>query len=94
MVVQFNFLLDEGGFVLSPDGTFRVDFGKIAQAVRDLDHELLTTEAKGDYTAAKKMLDSAKLNPAVQKAIDRMTAIPTDIDPAFVTAEEIAPEKR
>src|SRR5438874_260707 len=94
MVVQFNFLLDKGGFVLNPDGTFRVDFGKIAQAVRDLDHELLTVEAKGDYTAAKKMLDSAKLNPAVQKAIDRMTAIPTDIDPAFVTAEEVAPEKK
>ena len=94
MVVQFNALLEGGGFVLNPDGSFHVDFSKIAQAVRDLDHELLTVEAKGDYAAAKKMLDSAKLNPAVQKAIDRMTAIPTDIDPAFVTAEEIAPEKK
>ena len=94
MVVQFNALLEGGGFVLNPDGSFHVDFSKIAQAVRDLDHELLTVEAKGDYAAAKKMLDSAKLNPAVQKAIDRMSAIPTDIDPAFVTAEEIAPEKK
>ena len=94
MVVQFNALLEGGGFVLNPDGSFHVDFSKIKQAVRDLDHELLTVEAKGDYAAAKKMLDSAKLNPAVQKAIDRMTAIPTDIDPAFVTAEEIAPEKK
>ena len=39
------------------DGTFAVDFAKIKPAVRDLDHELLTIEATGDYATGKAMLD-------------------------------------
>ena len=64
------------------DGTFAVDFAKIKGAVRDLTHDLLTIEATGDYAAAKKMLDTlGVVRPAMQRAIDGLKAIPTDIDP-------------
>jgi hypothetical protein len=59
MAMQVNYLTDQGGFVAHPDGTFEVNFDKIRAAVRDLDHELLTLEATGDYAGAKKMLDEA-----------------------------------
>ena len=92
MAMQMNYLLDKGGFVAQPDGTFAVDFSKIKQAVRDLDHDLLTLEATGDYAAAKKMLtDLAVLRPEVQRAISKLDDIPTDIEPIFVTAEKLAP---
>ncbi len=91
MALQMSYLLDKGGFVARPDGTFAVDFDKIKGAVRDLDHELLTVEATGDYATAKRMLDDlAVLRPPVQKALAGLTDIPTDIEPIFVTAEEIA----
>jgi hypothetical protein len=92
MAMQFNYLLDKGGFRANPDGTFSVDFDKIKPAVRDLDHDLLTLEATGDYEGAKKMLDDlGVIRPEVQKALDRLAHIPTDIEPLFVTADHVAP---
>lgn len=80
--LQFNYLSDKGGFVANSDGTFRVDFGKIKSAVRALDHDLLTLEAHGDYQGAKHFLDTlAVVRPPMQKALDQMKNLPTDIDP-------------
>ena len=91
--VQLNYLLDKGGFRAMPDGTFAVDFSKIKDAVRQLDHDLLTVEAEGNYAGAKRMLDElGVIRPEVQKALDRLGDIPTDIAPQFVTASQVAPE--
>jgi hypothetical protein len=93
MAVQFNYLSDHSGFVQSSDGTFSVDLAKIKQAVRDLDHDLLTIEAEGNYAAAKKLLDEmGVVRPNLKKVLDGMQDIPTDIEPVFVTANEIAPQ--
>src|SRR5579862_847710 len=92
MAVQFNYLMDKGGFVEHGDGTFSVNMDKIKQAVRDLDHDLLTIEAEGNYAGAKKMLDSlGVVRPVLKRAFEKLSSIPTDIDPIFVTAESIAP---
>ena len=92
MAIQVNYLLDKGAFVAEADGTFSVNLEKAKTAVRDLDRELLTMEAEGNYAAAKKMLDGAgTLNPQFQKGLARLQDVPTDIAPRFVTAEELAP---
>jgi len=93
MAVQFNYLLDKGGIVQHGNGTFSVDMNKIKQAVADLDHDLLTIEAEGDYAGAKKLLDSmGVVRPTLKRALDSLKDIPTDIEPIFVTADELAPE--
>jgi hypothetical protein len=62
----------------------------VKDAVRDLTHDLLTVEAQGDYAGAKKMLDTLSvIRPEVQKAMDKLQGIPTDIEPEFVTADEL-----
>jgi hypothetical protein len=95
MAFQFNFLMDKGGFLQNADGTFSVNFTKIKSAVRDLTNTLLMLEANGDYAAAKKMLDElVVIRPATKKALDSLQGIPVDIEPKFVTADEIAPEGR
>lgn len=95
MALQVNYLTDKGGFIARPDGTFEVDFGKIKAAVRDLDHELLTLEATGDYAGAKRMLDElGVVRPNMTKALDSLTGIPVDIEPVFVTANELAASAR
>jgi hypothetical protein len=82
MALQFNYLMDKGAFVAKPDGTFAVDFTKIKPAVRDLVHDLLEIEATGDYARAKKTLEQmGVIRPDLQKAIDRLKDIPTDIEP-------------
>lgn len=93
MAFQFNFLVDHGGFVENPDGTFSVNMAKIKTAVRDLTHTLLTLEANGDYNAAKKMLtEMVVIRPATQKVLDRLNDIPVDIEPQYVTAQELTPK--
>ncbi|MDP8985057.1 MAG: hypothetical protein M3N97_08425 [Pseudomonadota bacterium] len=88
MAVQFNYLLDKGAYVHNRNGTFSVDFAKIRDAVLSLDHDLLTLEATGDYSGAKKMLAQLSvIRPDVQRALDRLKSLPTDIEPIFVTAE-------
>jgi hypothetical protein len=94
MAVQFNSLLDRGAFVEHGDGTFSVDMTKIKGAVQDLDHDLLTLEAEGNYAGAKQMLDTlGVLRPVLNRAFDRLGGIPTDIEPIFVTADTLAPSK-
>jgi len=92
MAIQFNYLMDKGAFVQKADGTFSVDIAKMKAAVVELDHDLLTIEAEGNYAGAKKMLDELGVTrPALRKALDSLHGIPTDIEPIFVTADELAP---
>jgi hypothetical protein len=92
MAMQFNYLMDKGAFVPHGDGTFSVDMAKAKDAVKDLDHDLLTIEAQGDYAAAKKMLDElGVVRPVLKRALAKLQDIPTDIEPIFVTAEELVP---
>ena len=95
MAMQVNYLIDKGGFVARPDGTFAVDYAKIKDAVRDLTHDLLTVEAEGDYAGAKKMLDTlGVLRPEFKQALDKLGDIPVDIEPIFVTADQVAPQAK
>lgn len=94
MAIQFNFYLDKGGFVDHGDGTFSVDVPKMKEAVKELDHDLLTLEAEGNYAGAKKLQDEmGNIRPALQKALDRLQGIPTDIEPIYVTAQRLTGSK-
>jgi hypothetical protein len=64
--------------------------------VAGLDHELLTLEATGDYAGTKKLMsEMMMLRPEVQRALERLKGVPTDIEPVFVTADALAsPAKR
>jgi len=88
MAVQMNYLGDRGAFVFNSDGTLDVNVAKFKSAVRELDHDLLTIEATGDYASAKKMLDNVR---ELAVATHRLKDIPTDIEPVFVTADQLAP---
>jgi Peptidase family M49 len=93
MALQFNYLVDKGGFVPNPNGTYSVDLDKISGAVSDLTGELLTIEATGDYAKAKDMLTRlGVIRPAVQRRLDVLKDIPVDIAPKFVTADQLAPD--
>ena len=61
-----------------------MNFEKIKPAVRDLVHELLTIEATGDYTRASHMLrEMGVVRPALQRTLNSLADVPTDIAPKF-----------
>ena len=52
----------------TPDGTFAVNYAKMKAAVRDLTHDLLTLEAKGDYAGCEADAGHAGGDPACDAA--------------------------
>jgi Peptidase family M49 len=88
IAVQLNYLLDAGAFKVMPGGTFAVDDAKIADAVTALTRDIMTLQAQGDYARAKDLLDRlGTVRPEVQRVLDRLTAVPVDIEPRFTSAE-------
>ncbi len=87
--LQFNYLLDEGGIKMDEaTGMFSIDTSKIKDAVRKLTGEILTIEAEGSFEKAKAMLDKyALIRPAMQKALDKLSEVPVDIEPNFTLAK-------
>ena len=86
--LQFNYLLEKGGFVFRPEGGegLSVDFGKIRGAVASLCREILTIQANGDKRAAAALLDKYGVNsPAVEWATRRLVeaGVPIDIEPEY-----------
>jgi len=90
VAVQFNYLLDAGGFVAHGDGTFGVDVAKMKTGVAGLTHDIMTIQAEGDYAKAIALRDRlGVVRPPVQRALDKMTAIPVDIEPKFTSAAQL-----
>jgi len=90
IALQLNWLLNAGAFRVETDGTFAVDAARIKDAVRQLTSEIMTLQAEGDYARAKEMLARlAVMRPEIQRALDRLEAIPVDIEPKFTTAEAL-----
>ena len=88
--IQLNYLLDQGGFKINGDGTFSVDAGKIRDAVIALTREIMTLQAEGSYAKAKQMIDTlGVLRPPTKAVLDKLTSVPVDIEPRFVTAIDL-----
>jgi len=90
VAIQLNYFLDNGGVIVAADGTFGVDAAKFRQNVTDLTRDLMTMQAVGDYAAAKQLLDKyANIRPPSQAVFDKLKTVPVDIEPRFVTADEL-----
>ena len=75
---------------VASDGTFAVDAAKIKQNVTDLTRDLMTMQAVGDYAAAKQLMDKyVNIRPQAQSVFDKLKGVPVDIEPRFVTANEL-----
>ena len=88
--IQLNYLLDKGGFKVNSDGTFAVDTAKIRDAVTSLTGEIMTLQAEGSYAKARQMIDTlGVLRPPTKAVLDKLSSVPVDIEPRFVTALDL-----
>jgi hypothetical protein len=90
LAIQLNYLLDQGAVTVGADGTFAVVDGRIREAVTNLTRDIMTMQATGDYAAVQALLTKyVVIRPEVQRVLDRLTDVPVDIEPRFVTAREM-----
>jgi Peptidase family M49 len=91
IAIQLNYLLDQRGFEINPDGTFKVNPDRIKEGVTGLTREIMTIQAEGDYAKAKALGDRlGMVRPPVQKALDKLVDVPVDIEPRFTTAAQLS----
>jgi hypothetical protein len=90
VAIQLNYFLDNGGVTVAADGTFAVDPVKIKENVTALTRDLMTLQAVGDYAAGRQMLDKlANIRPQAKAVFDKLSTVPVDIEPRFVTADQL-----
>ena len=90
IAIQLNYLMDQGGFVVRPDGTFSVDENKIRDGVVGLTRDIMTIQAEGSYEKAKALGDRlGVVRPPVQALLDKLATVPVDIEPRFTTADQL-----
>lgn len=88
--IQLNYLLDQGAFKVNGDGTFSVDAAKIRDGVTALTREIMTLQAEGSYAKAKQLIDTlGNIRPQTKAVLDKLTSVPVDIEPRFVTAIDL-----
>ena len=93
MALQLNTLLDAGAVRADPtSGAFSVDRARVRQAVEALTRDIMTLQASGDAGKARAWLSRMGLvRPETQRVLDKLAAVPVDIEPRFVTADRLAP---
>jgi hypothetical protein len=90
VAMQLNYFLDNGGVTVASDGTFTVNQERIRQNVIDLTRDIMTLQAVGGYGDATQVIERlAIVRPPVQTVLDRLKDVPVDIEPRFVTAEQL-----
>jgi hypothetical protein len=90
VAVQLNYLMDAGAVTVGSDGTFSVVPDKIREAVKNLTGDIMTLQAEGNYAKASDLLKRLGIvRPPVQRVLDRLQSVPVDIEPVFVTAEQL-----
>jgi hypothetical protein len=88
--LQLNYLVDAGAFRMAADGTSSVDAAKVKDAVTALTRELMTLQAEGSYAKAKAILDRlGVIRPETQRVLDRLKDVPVDVEPRFVSVDEL-----
>jgi hypothetical protein len=84
MVLQANFLLERGAVRITEEGRFEPVPELFEQNFRDLAHELLMIQARGDLAAATAMVESyGAVRPEMAAAIAGLGGLPVDIDPSY-----------
>ncbi|MCC7031888.1 MAG: hypothetical protein IT179_03535 [Acidobacteria bacterium] len=92
--IQLNYLLDAGAFKVDDRGTFTVDPSRIREGVLSLTREIMTLQAEGSYEKARAMIDRlGVIRPETKAVLDRLSDVPVDIEPRFVTALALLGEK-
>src|SRR5204863_2960511 len=90
VAMQLNYFLDHGGVSVNADGTFQVNRDTFAENVIALTRDIMTLQANGNYAAAKAMAETlGVIRPPVQAVLDKLKDVPVDIEPRYVTAQQL-----
>jgi hypothetical protein len=93
-MMEFNYMMEKRAIELDPEtDRFRVNLAKMPDAVRSMTRDLCMIQALGDYDAAEAFINRyGNMVPDVERQLEKMSTIPTDIELVYEAEKYI--EKR
>ncbi len=81
-MIRFNFFKDKGAFSRNDDGTYKVNFDKMQEAMEELSRVILTIQGNGDYKGVSNLVaEKGIISSELQADLDRLSDanIPVDV---------------
>ncbi len=93
-VIILNYLQEKGGINYNSETErFSVNYNKIQSAVKDLSHDILMIQARGDYDGAKVLIQKYRVtSPELKTTLSKLDDIPVDIRPVYAVEKKLQSE--
>ena len=89
-MMRFNYFEREGAFTRQEDGTYKVNFDKMKEAITSSVQQVLIIQGDGDYETAKELVDTeGVIKDHLQYDLDRINEANIPVDIVFEQGPEI-----
>ncbi|MFD1293396.1 Zn-dependent hydrolase [Lutibacter holmesii] len=81
-MIRFNFFKEKGAFAKNEDGTYKVNYDKMEEAMKDLSNLILTLQGNGDYEGVAQLVkEEGIISADLQNDLNKLSKanIPVDI---------------
>ena len=81
-MIRFSYFQEKGAFERTADGTYRVNYDRMRQAMNDLSRDILTLQGDGDYAGVAQLVSTrGVIDDQLQQDLNRLDAqnIPVDV---------------
>jgi len=81
-MIRFNYFKNKGAFKRQENGTYKINYDKMREAIKRLSRKILTIQGKGDYQAAQALVnEQGVIQAQLQKDLNKLDkqGIPVDI---------------
>ncbi|MFT6882192.1 MAG: hypothetical protein ACJAVY_000988 [Marinoscillum sp.] len=89
-MIRFNFFQEYGAFTKNEDGTYKVDFDKLKEAMNALSELILTLQGNGDYAGVDALVkEKGVIGAELQSDLDKLGAQSIPVDIVFEQGVEV-----
>ncbi|MFZ2283306.1 MAG: Zn-dependent hydrolase [Lutibacter sp.] len=89
-MIRFNFFKEKGAFTKNADGTYKVNYDKMEEAMRQLSYLILTLQGNGDYDGVVKLVEEKGIiSPDLQHDLDKLSKANIPVDVIFEQGIEV-----
>ncbi len=87
-MIRFNFFKEKGAFTKNEEGTYKVNYDKMEEAMRQLSYLILTLQGNGDYDGVSQLVDEKGIIPTdLQSDLDKLSNANIPVDVIFKQGE-------
>lgn len=89
-MIRFNFFKEKGAFTKNKDGTYKVNYEKMEEAMRQLSYLILTLQGNGDYEGVAKLVEEKGIiSPDLQRDLGKLSKANIPVDVIFEQGVEV-----